>query len=107
MTLNILIYSSRSNEDIPAGLLITNVQDRFTCLFTLDNEKRVCKELDSFFILAKNTFDCHDRNVEIAFRGYKTNFEETGEFIESFLNSERGEVMSSQLREKECLFFKK
>ncbi len=101
------IQQSRVNvELIPSGMQITDVENRFTCLITLNNE-RICKQLTSFIVLNKNKFDCRERHIEIAFQGYNTDLVQNEDYIESFLNRGQGEVMSAQEVGKECLYFKK
>jgi hypothetical protein len=98
---------SQNIEMKPLGLEISGVANRFSCLLKLPSGKRVCKPLTSFILLSHNTYDCQDRNIEIAFRGYNLELEETDEYISSFLNLEPGEIEGSQMRENTCLNFKK
>jgi hypothetical protein len=98
---------SKNIEILPPGLEISGVENRFSCLLKLPNGKRVCKPLSYFILLSKNSFDCQDRNIEIAFRGYTNELEDTDEFISSFLNREPGEIEGTQIRESTCLFYKK
>jgi hypothetical protein len=103
---SLIQQSSVNVEMIPSGMQINDVENRFTCLITLNNE-RICKQLTSFIVLNKNKYDCRERHIEIAFPGYNTDLVQNDDFIESFLNRGQGEVMSAQEVEKECLYFKK
>jgi hypothetical protein len=98
---------SKNIETMPSGLEIYGVENRFSCFLRVANGKRICKPLNFFIILNKNNYDCQDRNIEIAFRGYDIELEETDEFIEGFLNHEQGEIDGNQIRERDCFFYKK
>jgi len=98
---------SKNIETMPSGLEIYGVENRFICFLKVANGKRICKPLNFFIILNKNNFDCQDRNIVIAFRGYNIELEDTDEFIEGFLNREQGEIDGNQIRERDCYFYKK
>jgi hypothetical protein len=98
---------SQNIEIKPFGIEISGVENRFSCLLKLPSGKRVCKPLNFFIILSHNTYDCQDRNIEIAFRGYNLELEESDEYISSFLNLSQGEIEGSQLRENTCFNYKK